>query len=373
MRLAKLETIPPAGGHFDELAAEGAAWEGLGWIFRRPFCITRAELFADGEPVGPCEEMKRPDVIEACAWAGESRPFGFRFRYNMSQRATPVQRFDVIGFEGRRAIARVSCFCPPPTTEQTFPIPPPELAIRVSGSTGEKFRLQGLKMYTDLLDAMRRFAVPLRGRLLDWGCGCGRVLRWFLSRNDFDLLNCPSAIDARGLPLGCDVDPEAIEWCRENLGAAFELVSFDPPTALPASSYDVVLACSVLTHLDRERQIAWLKEVHRWLVPGGHFFASTNAEFAFRSKHPHVQPQGWRGWIEKKAPTLWRATIVQGIYDEMRDPNMRWVVDEETYRMVFQSRRYTEELCSRFFDVLGYIECGLDGFQDLIVCRKRTV
>ncbi len=371
MRAHNMKNVPHGAGHFDELAVDGTAWHGLGWIFRRPYRITHAELFADGRWVGACEAMERPDVEEACRWAPEARPFGFRFRYKCDTQAT--QRFDVVGFAGKRPVARVSCFCPPPSASDAIPVPPPELAVRVSGSTGEKFRLQGLTMYTDLLDALQRFAVPLRGRLLDWGCGCGRVLRWFLLREEFKILNGAYAFGSNATPLGCDVDPEAIDWCRQNYGARFELVPFDPPTPLPSAAYDLVIACSVLTHLDRERQMAWLQEVHRWLAPGGHFVASTNAEFAFRSKHPHVMPQGWQAWLEEKVPTLWRAKMVRGIYDEMRDPNMRWVVDEETYRMVFQSRRYTEELCSRFFDVLGYIECGLDGFQDLIVCRKRGV
>jgi len=372
MRRFKPERVPPGAGHFDVLSYSQEGIEGLGWVFRRPYCISRAVIFVDGVQRAECERMERPDVETVCAWAHDARPFGFRFKLSPhSGMAWPPNRLDVVVYANGRPVARVSTFCLPAESE-SLPLPPPALAERVSGVVGEHFRLQGLKMFTDLMDILDRFAIPRQGRLLDWGCGCGRVLRWFLLRHDFHLLNFEGANESP-LALGCDVDPEALEWCRINLRAPFELVPFDPPTALPSGAYDLVIASSVLTHLDRRRQEQWLQEVHRWLAPGGHFIASTNAEFAFRSKHPEISLQGWRKWVDEKLGRFIRPKLVRGILDDMPDPSIRWFVPADTYRMVFQSRRFTERLCARYFDVIGYVECGLDGFQDVIVCRKPNV
>ncbi|MCX7624676.1 MAG: class I SAM-dependent methyltransferase [Candidatus Sumerlaeaceae bacterium] len=373
MKALKPDTIVPGAGHFDRVVCSPSVLDGFGWIFRRPYKIDRADLFVDGTHCANCEPMNRPDVAETCRWAPESRPFGFRFQISSpALRETWCHRIDVIGYAAQRPVARVSTFCPSLHNDH-LPLPPPALAERVSGVAGEHFRLQGLKMFTDLIDVLRRYAVPLRGRLLDWGCGCARVLRWFFIRDEFVVLNTKHSSAGNDLPVGCDVDPEALEWCRSNLNGCFALVPFDPPTSLPSGAYDLVIACSVLTHLDRFRQQNWLEEVHRWLAPGGYFIASTNAEFAFRSKHPHLKPNGVWKFIEQWAAAFCRPRIVKTILDDMPDPSIRWFVPEQEYRMVFQSRTFTEQLCARFFDVVGYVECGLDGFQDVIVCRKSKV
>ncbi len=369
--LRHLKRIPPSAGHFDELELKNETLRGKGWLFHRPYRLSRATVFVDGLPIENCEREPRPDVAQVCAWAPEAEPYGFRFEIPMGLFEGDLpHRLDIVAYERSRPVARLSSFCPPPTRE-AFPVPPPELAVRVSGVTGETFRVQGLKMYTDLVDTIEHYALPKAGRLLDWGCGCGRVLRWFLQRNDFLIKNATTSPDEP--PLGCDIDPDAIGWCRTHYGARFEQVPFDPPTQLPTAAYDLVMACSVLTHLDRDRQLAWLAEVHRWLLPGGYFLASTNAEFAFRLQHPTLRHEGWRRWVETHAARWWRPPLMRDILDGMPDPNIRWVIPEDTYRMVFAPRWFTEKLCAQYFDVLGYIECGLDGYQDLIVCRKRRV
>lgn len=373
MRALVPESIVPGAGHFDGLSFSGKTFEGFGWIFRRPYKIDRATLFIDGSYCAECDPMDRPDVAETCRWASESRPFGFRFSVSpTSFQKITCTRLDVIGYAGRRPVARVSTFCPS-LGDDNLPLPPPALAERVSGVAGDLFRLQGLKMFTDLVDVLQRYAIPRRGRLLDWGCGCARVLRWFFLREEYQILNTKDASTEPSLPVGCDVDPEAVQWCRANVNASFALVPFDPPTEVPRGAYDLVLACSVLTHLDRARQARWLEEVFQWMAPGGYFVASTNAEFAFRSKHPELQPEGFGKFIERWVPRLYRPRVVRGILDDMPDPSIRWFVPEQEYRMVFQSRAYTEELCARFFEVIGYVECGLDGFQDVVVCRKPKV
>lgn len=95
-------------------------------------------------------------------------------------------------------------------------------------------------------------------RVLDWGCGWGRLTRTFAASNTF------------GEIWGIDIDHDNLAWARENIPAAnFQKVPLFPPTELPANHFDLVYAVSVMTHLTRDAQSKWLAEIRRVLRPGG--------------------------------------------------------------------------------------------------------
>jgi SAM-dependent methyltransferase len=99
---------------------------------------------------------------------------------------------------------------------------------------------------------------------LDFGCGAGRVLRHYL----------PEA--AAGADFhGCDVDVEAIVWLQTNLSPPFHaFVNLEqPPLDRPDSTFDVIFAASVFTHI-ASGWAEWLLEMHRVLKPGGLLIAS---------------------------------------------------------------------------------------------------
>ena len=80
-------------------------------------------------------------------------------------------------------------------------------------------------------------------RVLDWGCGWGRLTRTF------------AAADTFGEIWGIDIDHDNLAWARANIPAAkFVKVPLYPPTELPANHFDLVYAVSVMTHLTRDAQ-----------------------------------------------------------------------------------------------------------------------
>ena len=192
--------------------------------------------------------------------------------------------------------------------------------------------------------------------MLDWGCGCGRVARYFLSR-------VPEIQFT-----GCDIDGEAIEWCRRDLGGTFFRVDPAPPTPFADGTADVIIACSVLTHLVAADQDRWLKEMSRILAPGGTFLASTNGDFTFQL----AGGRGRRARLQAAWRRLTGAGRLSGINDTKLDRTLDGIAPKGYYRAVFQSRAYTIDTCSKYFQVLDYVERGLNGHQDLVILRRAA-
>jgi SAM-dependent methyltransferase len=141
------------------------------------------------------------------------------------------------------------------------PLPPRRLMVRVAGTGDADWFLRGGRAGYDAIAAH----VPL-GELesvLDFGCGCGRVTRWW---GDFS-----------GQVAGSDVSASAIDWCRANLPfGRFERNALAPPLVFEDESFDLVYALSVFTHLTADLQLAWRDEVRRVLRPGGLLLLTTH-------------------------------------------------------------------------------------------------
>jgi SAM-dependent methyltransferase len=230
--------------------------------------------------------------------------------------------------------------------------------MRVSKVYGVPFRAQGLKMFTDLTDQMARLGISSAGRLLDWGCGCGRVARYF-----------PVRLPQARLT-GCDIDATAIEWCRRNLRGEFIRIDPTPPTPLADAAVDVVIACSVLTHLGAEDQARWLREMRRILRPGGWFLASTNADFMFQMARHKSAGARFRSAWDRFAGRADAESEFSGFSDSGRDRALDGIAPRGYYRKVYQSRAHTVAACSKVFEVVEYVECGLNGHQDLVILRR---
>jgi SAM-dependent methyltransferase len=148
-----------------------------------------------------------------------------------------------------------------PTSVDGPPLPPRRLMVRVAGTADADWFLRSGRAAYDAIVAH----VPVNelDSVLDFGCGCGRVTRYW---SDF-----PGAVS------GSDVSAKAVDWCRDNLGfASFEQNALPPPLAFHDESFDLVYALSVFTHLTTELQLAWRDELRRVLRPGGRLLLTTH-------------------------------------------------------------------------------------------------
>lgn len=127
----------------------------------------------------------------------------------------------------------------------------------------DSFEDDGRRARADILGSLPRDWTFEGKRVLDFGCGAGRVLRQFLDE--------AAVADMRG----CDIDSASIQWLEENLAPPFTVIRNDeePPLPWPDRSFDLIWALSVFTHIT-DRWSAWLLELHRLLDDGGLLFAT---------------------------------------------------------------------------------------------------
>ncbi|NJL29601.1 MAG: class I SAM-dependent methyltransferase [Thermoanaerobaculia bacterium] len=145
--------------------------------------------------------------------------------------------------------------------QEDLPLPPPELML-------------GHKSASDFLDWGREhaqnarqtiekagFSYRIGSRLLDFGCGSGRLIRHFFDVADRCEIH------------GVDLRSDHIFWCKRHLNPPFHFAVTTAYPHLPFEDryFNLVLAGSVFTHID-DLADAWFLEIWRILRPGGLFY-----------------------------------------------------------------------------------------------------
>jgi len=147
----------------------------------------------------------------------------------------------------------------PPETPDGKPIPPALLRVQVIGSGDPKEFLDAGQRTIEEFDRMLAangggFATA--DAILDLGCGCGRLARW--------VTPAPG-----GRLSGSDINRGLVAWCARNLEGDFKVNPLHGRLPLDDGAFDLVYACSVVTHLREPTAAAWFAEVARVLRPGG--------------------------------------------------------------------------------------------------------
>jgi SAM-dependent methyltransferase len=141
-----------------------------------------------------------------------------------------------------------------------LPLPPPEMmALTTGGYDSREFYESGLEVADNAHAVLSANDLSLSDfrSILDFGCGCGRVMRHW---KDFN-----------GEIRGADYNPYMVDWCAGNLTFAesFERSYNGHQLPYDDDSFDFIFAFSVFTHLEQEDHDFWLQELTRVLSPNG--------------------------------------------------------------------------------------------------------
>jgi SAM-dependent methyltransferase len=232
-----------------------------------------------------------------------------------------------------------------PAEALSMPAPPDHLIARVGGAidrttffwTGRDSVLELERTLATLNRSLASFE-----SVLDFGCGCGRMLLWM------------EEVGRLGALHATDVDREAVGWCRQHIPyAQLSVNGPNPPLPYSDGEFDLVFNHSVFTHLDEVRQDMWLDELHRVVRPGGLLVLSTQGE-------PALPDGAW-----KLRDSLERDGIAT-LDNSDRDPGL-----PDWYQNTWHAPWYIFEHWGRWFRIRAYIPGGGLGFQDHVLMERR--
>jgi SAM-dependent methyltransferase len=174
--------------------------------------------------------------------------------------------------------------------------------------------------------------------ILDFGCGCGRVIRQWK--------------DLKGPALyGSDYNPRLVQWCQQNLPfAKFYTNCLEPPLPCDEQQFDFIYAISVFTHLPEDLQQEWLKDLIRVLKPDGFLIITLHGESRSNDLLPEQKHLFDSGQI-----------VVRG--EKYRGRNVCGAYHPESYVRKHLITNLT---------IIDVIPCGAtDGGQDVYLLQKR--
>ena len=142
-----------------------------------------------------------------------------------------------------------------------FPaFPGPEIQSQFVGSSYESALKEAFQFYSlvkGYSSALGKKFDYKNSKVLDFGCGWGRFLRFFVKDISPDRL------------YGVDVDPSILEVCKNTeVPGVLSLIQSGGALPYPDEFFDVIFAYSVFTHLPESLHLHWMREISRVSKPG---------------------------------------------------------------------------------------------------------
>ena len=145
-------------------------------------------------------------------------------------------------------------------------LPDEDVQLGFTGSKGDAVLHEGFCAYKLFKELYETHLGPIGSciKILDFGCGWGRIIRFFLKDVE------PSTL------WGVDPVEEMIRLCKQaNQWCNFERIGTKPPSPFKDNSFDLIYGFSVFSHLSEQMHTDWVVELTRVLKSGGLLVATT--------------------------------------------------------------------------------------------------
>ncbi len=317
------------------------------WLPPRLLPGVTPTFYVNQMPFEVCTLRGRADIGSLMDIEDAEGHFGFECRTPLDRvpAADGVYRFR-IGYD---------IFPGQDTEEQDFyylvneiPLPAAVRRQRIGDASEDAFHVAGATVYMKMQQTLRRcFGEGYEGfpSILDWGCGCGRVLRHFVARTKSEIT-------------GIEIDHDNLRWCEEHYPAAiFHEGRLEPPLDIPADSFDLIFGISVFTHLTEEMQHQWLAELRRITKPGGVVLMTVVGDISwFRNRFSLEQFKSWKttGFIDVGSDTILDGHIDRAGYS----------------RLVYHDAAYVLRQWKQHFRIVDLLPGLCNNYQDLVVMQK---
>jgi 2-polyprenyl-3-methyl-5-hydroxy-6-metoxy-1,4-benzoquinol methylase len=229
-------------------------------------------------------------------------------------------------------------------------VPPAELRYRVHGNLSQKAFLNvGKQVADNIKKCIERAGEDYASfhDILDFGCGSGRVIRYFLADN----------IDKNFTAI--DINQELIDWCTSHIGGVeWRLTPSHPPTGMEDNSFDFIYGVSVFSHLDQELQALWLKELSRLCRPGGLILLTIHGMVYA----DHIKlAEHYRQQLHKQG-----FLFLSGVTG-------KWKLDglPDFYQTAIQTTNQVQTTWNEYFQIVGHFEGAINQLQDAVLLKAR--
>jgi SAM-dependent methyltransferase len=164
--------------------------------------------------------------------------------------------------------------------------------------------------YGEWIDLLEK-RLPSGSAVLDLGCGCGVPVARRLA--------------PRYAVTGVDLSPVQVERARELVPRATFICADMTTLSFPDETFSAIACLFALIHLPIAEQPALLRDVRRWLRPGGLFLATVgHTAWTGLEKNwlgvqggdmwwSHADVSTYRRWFADAGLTIERETIVEGV------------------------------------------------------------
>ncbi|MBN2678480.1 MAG: class I SAM-dependent methyltransferase [Anaerolineaceae bacterium] len=233
----------------------------------------------------------------------------------------------------------------------TFPgFPPPNVQTRFVGSSYKQTLEEAFGYYKHVKEQVADCGIFLnqQTKFLDFGCGWGRFMRFFMK--DITVENL----------YGCDPLQVAIDICHDT-GVPGHLDLIEPEGILPYpdSYFDVIMAYSVFTHLPEKLNLHWMRELARVSRPGC-VFCLTLEPRGFIDRICNITEDTDNAWLRglsKYAP------MAKELYSKFDSGEIAYLptgggdnLTDEVYGDAIVPLDYIKKKWRSFFKVISYLD-----------------
>lgn len=236
------------------------------------------------------------------------------------------------------------------TCEYGLPVPPQELWLGY-GKTNEEY-LFGKHQVEKMLSIINssEFFLSDGDKILDFGCGAGRMIRWLKPYSNFCEI------------WGTDISADHIYWANQYLKPPFNFATNTTIPHLPFADnyFNFIYAGSVFTHID-DLADAWLLELRRILSPHGRLYITIQDNNSITELE--TVPVYQELWIAK-------FMTENPLFQENKDHYNMIVNGRGPSSQVFYDREIFTQSIKTIYEVLS-VNDGAYGFQTGYLLKKN--
>jgi SAM-dependent methyltransferase len=240
-------------------------------------------------------------------------------------------------------------------------LPREEVQRRFTNKSNDEALVEGFEIYRLVRNLYERHIGRFADarEVLDFGCGWGRVIRFFLRDIEPDRLT------------GAEYDGELVEFClTSNRWCNFVRSESAPPLPFGDAQFSCIYAYSVFSHFSEAMHMSWLREFKRVLRPGGALMVS-------------IRPRSFIEYLGKvrTQKTDIEFPVLLGMFPETESELARYDAGEYCYSPYDTARpdawwgeacippAYIEREWSSLFDVQEVVDGSEQIKQHVVVLR----